>query len=148
MRWVEGLAVWTAASAGNAVAIGAQALATGAGNPGGPWVTDPGMSLVVVGAIGLLLGGVVTLPGLWVLARLKRLAWWTAGLSGLGGGIVLTLGIMVLASTAFGSRPTPALMGHALLESAWIPVVGALAGWAAWRMAQRRVKPEDTAEVF
>ena len=142
MRRLQGAAVFGAAFAAGLVPLGVvwggTVLSSSMNNKG--WVAGVLAMASVAAGMALVVAAVVWTMCV-VLAGQKRLNLWSATIMG----VLLSVGL-TLASAAVDAE-------WENLPGIWLwmglcPIAAALAGWAAWRVLQRRVKPEDTAELF
>ena len=90
----------------------------------------------------LLAAVIMLLPFQW-LERRGRLGWAQALAVGAIDGLIVTA-----FNSITGGLIDTGSMWHALADSEWVSIAGALAGWAAWRVLVRKVKPDDAAQVF
>ena len=146
MRWLQGLATVAAASAASAAVIAVEAAFSGLFRAGGMFVSAPLASTAGFLIVAMLPVVAIILPAFAVLSRTGRLRLWTALATGVVAGLVLTAVIAALLLTVLHSPPAHLWLSGARMMA--VTVGSAMAGWGAWRAMQRRVKPEDTAEMF
>ena len=146
MRFVQGLAVVGAASVADLVVFVTEALVTGAFRAGGFMSELNLVSVIGTVVVSVTPAVLVVLPVLSLLAWGRRLSWLTAAVSGVAAGGGLTVLVVVALNRLAQGAPSDMVM--ALTRVTPIVTGGMVAGWGAWRAMQRRVKPEDTAEMF